>query len=494
MAALPEIVAEKLPIAVYAIEDNRFVYINEKLAETLGYTESELLALESSLDLVAPEQREVVEDIVRWRATGPPQEVRYLAAVRRRDGVVLDAEIHGSAVEVSGKRVLLGAAVDVSAHHGLTRKVMDREEYFRALTNDISDVVVITDPLGTIVYLSASVERRLGSQWSSWIDEKLVDRMHPEDRERFSSFFGNLLSAGSACLSCISGCLHRRGVAPEEFRVRHENGTWCFLEIAATNLLSHPQVHGVVFNMRDVTMRKRAERAALQTERLSSLGRAASQVAHEFQNALQGIQWNTDVLRKLTPEDTPMRRAVESIAVSLARSRQIVSDILEFGKPMQLDLQLIRAGDLVQQTFDEVSPALPPNISFQLDRSPTPPFRGDSARLIQVLVNLALNARDAMAAAGGALTIATSFDGQSIHFIVRDTGEGVPPELLHTIFEPHFTTKKKGSGLGLSIVHQIVSAHAGHIYVDSVMGEGTTFDVTIPAQIREVAGDATGRK
>ncbi len=462
---IAEAVIDRLPIAVYAIDDDRFVYVNTKFAETLGYTKQEILGFQSAVGIIPGGQKKIVSEILRRRAAGTLGELRYITTARRRDGTLLDVEIHGSVADIDSGRIAIGAAVQVAPHLELSRKLNEREQYFRALTEGISDVIFIVDPLGTVTYVSRSVQEHLGGHWTDWLDRPLIDIVHPDDRERFSRAFSAVLSS--------------RSFGPEEFCIRSENGSWRDVEVAATNLLAHPQVQGLVFNLRDVTERKKIDREVAQAQRLSTLGRVAAQVAHEFNNALMGIQSNAEVLRRRLAQNAELHPALDGITTSLVRAKQITSDILEFGRPPRLDLRSVRADDIVRQTLEEIGPQLPATIRVNAELTEVSPILADSSRLSQVLVNLALNAKDAMAKTGGTLTIATSVEGDGVHFKVTDTGEGIPPENLDRIFEPLFTTKKKGSGLGLSVVHQIVTAHGGHIFVQSEIGKGTTFDIGI---------------
>jgi two-component system, NtrC family, sensor histidine kinase AtoS len=462
-----EAVVDKLPIAVYAIDDDRFVYVNAKFAETLGYTKQEILAFKSALEIIPGGQQKIVSEILRRRAAGALNEFRYITTARCRDGRLIDAEIYGSVADVDSGRIAIGAAVNVAPHLELSRKLNDHEQYFRALTEGISDVIFIVDPLGTVTYVSQSVQEHFGGHWTDWLDRPLIDVIHPDDRERFSRAFDSLLSSHS--------------FGPEELCMRSRNGSWRDIEVVATNLLAHPQVQGLVFNVRDVSERKKMEREAAQTQRLSSLGRVAAQVAHEFNNALMGIQANAEVVRRKVT-GVEVRPALDGIDTSLARAKQITSDILEFGRPPRLELRSVSADDIVRQTLAEIAPQLRSNVRVNAALVETPEIQADPSRLSQVLLNLAMNAKDAMARTGGTLTIATGIEGDAVHFKVSDTGEGIPPENLDRIFEPLFTTKKKGSGLGLSVVHQIVTAHGGHIFVDSEPGKGTTFDVAIPVR------------
>jgi PAS domain S-box-containing protein len=466
MVTITDALTEKLSIAIYAIDDGRFVYVNPKFADMLGYTKEELLGFASVLDIIADDRKEVVAEMLRRRAGGALPEVRYITTGRRRDGTLVDAEIHGSRADVQSSRLLIGAALEIERYPDLSRSLTDREQYFRALTKDISDVIAIVDPLGRITYVSPSIEQLLGGTWTDWINRFVVTAVHPGDRPRFSRVLDNLLTTSS--------------FRPEEFCLRHEDGSWRDVKITATNLLTHPQVQGFAFNFRDVTERNKMQ----QSQRLASLGRLAAEVAHEFNNALMGIQMNTEVIRRDPANEPGVRHALLGIDSMLARSKKVTADILEFGRPPRVDLQLVRPDDLVERALEELRPQLPESIVLKVERTETPTIAADPNRMSQVLTNLVLNAKDAMARTGGLLTIGTSARKGCVHFTVTDSGEGIAPEHLQSIFEPHFTTKKRGSGLGLSVVHQIIDAHGGTISVESEPGKGTTFDICIPTTPR----------
>lgn len=462
MVTITDALIEKLSIAIYAIDDGRFVYVSPKFAHMLGYTKDELLGFASVLDIIADGRKEVVAEMLRRRASGALPEIHYITTARRGDGTLVDAEIHGSTADLDSGPLLIGAAIEIERYPDLSRSLTEREQYFRALTKDISDVIAIVDPLGRITYVSPSIEQLLGGKWTDWIRRLVVTAVRPGDRPRLSRVLDHLLIAHS--------------FGPEEFSLRHEDGSWRDVEVAATNLLTHPQVQGFAFNLRDVTERKTLQ----QSQRLASLGRLAAEITHEFNNALMGIQMNAQAIRRNPGNDPGIERALRGIDSMLARSRQMTADILEFGRLPRVELQPVHPDVLVERALDELRPQLPETIVLKVEQAETPIIAADANRLAQVLVNLVLNARDAMARAGGTLTIATMAKNRCVHFTVTDSGEGIAPEDLPSIFEPLFTTKKKGSGLGLSVVHQIVDAHGGSISVDSERGRGTTFEICIP--------------
>jgi len=161
-ASLTDTILEALPVAVYAIRDGRFVYLSARFAQVLGYTKDEMLALDSVTRVIAEPQRELVSEMLRRRDAGFVDETRFFATVRCRDGTLLDAEVHGPVTEFDGERIVIGIAVDMTAHLASARKLIEREEYFRALTENIADVIAILDSAGRVTYVKPSVNRTLG--------------------------------------------------------------------------------------------------------------------------------------------------------------------------------------------------------------------------------------------------------------------------------------------------------------------------------------------
>jgi PAS domain S-box-containing protein len=467
-------------VAMYALDGDRFSFVNAKFAAVLGYTKEEILALGSVTEIIVDEQREFVREMIRRRDAGDDSDVRYAAHVRCKDGSIVEAEIHGSAVYVDGRRIIIGAAVDITGQATASRRAKEGKEYFRALTENVSDVIAILDPEGRVTYISPSAERVLRYSAEELTGSSHFALVHPDDRDRVVASFERLVAAGPNPVSC------------EPYRLRRKDGAWRLLESVGVNLLHHPQVHGLVVSTRDVTERKALEQELEQLHRVTSLGRLAAQVAHEFNNVLMGIQPVVEVIRRYGANNPQLLRFSDLVAASISRGKRITTDILRFGRPAQLTLQPVRVGDLIRQVSEEIRPMLPDRITLSVDTGELlkdVAVSADRAQLSQVLVNLALNARDAMLASGGNLTLGVSPDQplelqpRFIHFTVTDTGEGIASENLPHIFEPLFSTKKIGTGLGLSVVFQIVAAHGGHISVESEPGIGSTFHLFIRSSV-----------
>jgi signal transduction histidine kinase len=240
----------------------------------------------------------------------------------------------------------------------------------------------------------------------------------------------------------------------------------------------------VVLAGTDLTAMRSLEAQLEQSRRVDSLGRMAATVAHEFNNVLMAIRPSVEMLRR-KPEDPPLvRQASERIAGAVARGERIAEEVMRFTRPAVPTLRQIEIGRWLAAFSEDIRTILGERMIIDL----VPPHRdlqvfADVRQLTQVFTNLASNARDAMNGAGR-LTIAVDEleeGGKTlVHVTFADEGAGIPADLLSTIFEPLFTTKRAGTGLGLTVSHQIVTTHGGRIYAESEVGRGTTFHVLLP--------------
>ncbi len=371
------------------------------------------------------------------------------------------------------------------------------ERRFRSLIEHSTDVITLLDAAGTILYSTQSLKPTLGYDAGEMTGHSVLDLVHPDEQAAAASQLARLYQ-------------HPEEIVQAGFRVRHKDGSWRDLEVVIANRLDDPSIRALVVNYRDVTDRKRAEEALRladerlrAAQRMEAVGRLAAGIAHDFNNLLTAILGSTDLLLEGLPADHAAREdALESRQAAL-RAADLTRQLLAFSRqqvlaPRTLDLNAVvrDVERLLRRLIGEdvkLRTVLAANLA---------PVRADPTQLEQVLVNLAVNARDAMPR-GGTLTIETAnvalddayvadqpvvAAGDYAMIAISDTGTGMDAATRARVFEPFFTTKQrgKGTGLGLATVYGIVKQSGGYIWVYSELGVGTTFKVYLPRVVGPV--------
>jgi len=226
----------------------------------------------------------------------------------------------------------------------------------------------------------------------------------------------------------------------------------------------------------------------IQTEKLAAIGKLAAGVAHEINNPLTGILTNSSLMLQDLPADDPRRDDLQIVVDETLRCRKIVKGLLDFSRQTKPQKQTLDLNGVLQDVFDLVrnqASFRDIEIDTEPDRS-LPPVMADRDQMRQVVLNIVLNAAEAMPN-GGKIRASTSSDPKTnqVQIRIQDTGPGIPDEIKNKLFEPFFTTKKTGTGLGLAIAYGIMERHRGTISVDSAPGRGTTITLRIPAQAEE---------
>ena len=254
---------------------------------------------------------------------------------------------------------------------------------------------------------------------------------------------------------------------------------------------------GRSFNNMAATLRAN-ERELLHKENLASMGQLAAGVAHELNNPLSTILLFSDVMYKDTLEGDQRKEDLKLIMDEAQRCKAIVKDLLNFARQQDVLAQETDLQALVKEVIFKINNRHKfDNIKFVQEFSADlPHIQADPAQLQQVFINLLNNAADAMEAGGTITILAKPLDGKTVEIRVADTGSGISPEHVERLFTPFFTTKPagKGTGLGLSIVYGIIKMHRGQIYVQSEVGQGTTFVITLPVHLPDEQFDRTGNQ
>jgi two-component system, cell cycle sensor histidine kinase and response regulator CckA len=364
------------------------------------------------------------------------------------------------------------------------------ETYFRRLTESALDLITILGPDGVIRYESSSIEQVLGYKPEEYTGKNAFSFVHPEDLPRVSNAFMEALA--------------RKGNTPLlSFRFRHRDGSYRVLEGVGNNLLADPVVAAIVFNSRDVTERKRLEEQFLQAQKVQAIGQLAAGVAHDFNNILTAILGYSDMLLMMQKPNDPQQPHAAGIKQAAIRAAALTRQLLAFGRKQVLQPVVLDLNSSIAEMDKMLRRLLGADVTLvTLPHQELGRVKADPGQIEQVILNLAVNARDAMPR-GGKLTLETAnvtldahyagqrpevHPGDYVMLAVSDNGTGMTPEVKARLFEPFFTTKEsgKGTGLGLATCHGIIKQSGGHIAVYSELGAGTTFKVYLPRVAAEL--------
>jgi two-component system, cell cycle sensor histidine kinase and response regulator CckA len=363
-------------------------------------------------------------------------------------------------------------------------------ELFRSIIESVSDFISIIRPTGEIRYPSPSVETLLGVKPDDVRDKPFLDLVHPEDFDAATEFL-HIQASHPGASETIA------------LRLRHQHGTWRHFEVAARNLVQAGRVTAIVATARDITDRRLLEKQLAQAHRLTSLGRLAATVAHEFNNVLMGIAPFAELMQRPNASAEVVGRGARSISISIARGKRIVQDLLRFTQPAEPDLAPVQLARWWETLAGEARAMLPNDIAIVTDFRPTlAPVVADAAQLAQVFTNLISNARDAMPK-GGTITICAGqpYPGTKypfgvvpnpeafLHVTVTDTGCGIVPDVIHHVFDPLFTTKANGTGLGLAVAHQVVTRSGGYLFAQSEPGRGSVLHLFLRKTLSEATSE-----
>lgn len=367
---------------------------------------------------------------------------------------------------------------------GVRKQLIEGEELFRLITENAADMIAVVNPEGERLYNSPSYEKILGYTPEELSGTTATDQIHPEDRDR-------VLKAASEA--------RRTGVGTSlEYRMRHKDGTWRTLESRASTIIKNGAVDKLVIVNRDVTQRKSLEEQFRQAQKMEAIGRLSGGVAHDFNNLLGVIIGYGEIVQDGTAAESPLRSCVDEMLKAGHRAAGLTRQLLAFSRQQVLDPRILDLNAVVRDMEKMLKRLIGEDIQLltNLDTALVR-IKADQGQIEQVVLNLAVNARDAMPE-GGELTLQTSnfhmdeefvrrypypvLVGDYLLFTVTDNGVGMDGATRARIFEPFFTTKEKGkgTGLGLSMVYGVVKQSGGYIDVTSEPGVGTCFNIYLP--------------
>jgi len=442
--------------------EGRYLYVSPSHEAVYGVPAASLLG-RIAFEWIHPE--DLAEAMEAFRAALPAGTGHASFRIRHRDGSLRWIEAVGRADRTADgpRAVIIGRDVTERRRTDVQRRRLEQA------MDQAGDAIVVWDRQGEIQYVNAAWERTLGMTRAEALGRRIVDMATD--------------MVGAEQLAEMNAALG--GASTWQGRVRGSRGRVFDMNIAAvrdeTGAIQH-----YISAARDVTREVELETRVRQQQKLEAIGTLATGIAHDFNNLLTGVLGYAELLEKDDVEEHALREAIGVIGQAARRGAELTSQLLRFSPRGRRASGPVDMHDVVREVVNLTARAFPRSIELQTDlRAPRCTVAGDAGQLQQVLLNLVLNARDAMPA-GGTLRVETALapgtEPPQLALRVRDTGCGIEESLRERIFEPFFTTKprEKGTGMGLAVVYGIVQSHGGSIHVESAPGAGAVFEVRLP--------------
>jgi PAS domain S-box-containing protein len=467
----PAVIISGTPLADYS--DWHLTYISESVVTLLGFEPREFIGHPEFWDRhVPPEDVRYVraEVSLLWKKGQHGFEFRFLHRdgtyrwIREEARVVRYAD--GKPIEVNGYWT------DVTERKRMEEEIRASKERLEYVVASNPAVIFTGKPFSDytdfdFTYVSSNITLMLGYDVRDFMDDPRFwsKHVHPDDRQRVADEIPRVFTEDRLDL---------------EYRFRHRDGTYRW--IREENKLirdKERRPQEVIGYWTDVTEWKRMEAELVKSQRFATIGETAAMVGHDLRNPLQGIAGAvyylaTNERPKLSREGRKMLQLIEE---GIGRSDKIISDLLEYSRELHLELSETNMKSITKDALAKVK--IPKGIRVVNSTKNEPTIALDVDKMRRVFLNLTVNAVDAMPK-GGTLTITSTRSGDNVRITFKDTGEGMTRETLAKLWSPLFTTKAKGMGFGLPVAKRLVEAHGGSINVESKLGKGSTFTVTLP--------------
>jgi two-component system cell cycle sensor histidine kinase/response regulator CckA len=477
-------------------ETRRFVHANNAISRMLGYSQEEIMDL-SVADIHPAEDLPHVsaqfEKQLRGEITLAPG-----LPVKRKDGSVFYADVSTAPLKLEGRPHMLGIFRDITERKRAEESLRQSEENYRSIFEGAAEGILIAEHhTRDIKYVNPAMCRMLGYNEDE-LKHLIVNDIHPAYiLDRLGSDFE-------------AHDRERKTMLQQDIECKMKDGTIIYADVVITTRIIIDGIpHSAAF-FTDVTEKKKAEDdkkklevQLLQARKLEAVGRLTGGIAHDFNNILTAIIGNAEIILADLPKGDPMREGVEEIRVAGDRAVSLTGQLLAFSRKQVLQPTVMSLNETVRDMDRMLRRIIGEDIELRTILAPDLGLvEADAGQIEQVIMNLAVNARDAMPV-GGKLTIETAnaeldegysrahiavIPGSYVMLSVSDTGVGMTKEVQGQIFEPFFTTKEigKGTGLGLSTVYGIVKQSKGNIWVYSEPGKGTTFKIYLPRVERSI--------
>ena len=476
-------------ITITRVEDGRYLQVNDHFCRLTGFTLDETIGRTVS-DLkvfVNAEDRERFIREMREKGETNDFEIQY----RKKDGSLFTTLLSARPIQYAGEDCLVAVVTDITARKQMEEALRKSEEKYRLLVENANEAVLVVQE-GRIKYANPKAEKIMPYSDGDSSPPPFLKFIHPEDREKVMDQY----------LKRMSG---QMTPPVYSFRLLDHQGNILWVEINAVQISWEGQPAVLVF-LTDITEKKQLEMQFFQAQKMEAVGRLAGGVAHDFNNLLTSILGHSDLMMMRLRSGDPLIGDINEIIKAAKRATGLTRQLLAFSRKQIMQPKILNLNGIISDMQKMLKRLIGEDILLETLLSPDlKRVLVDPGQIDQVIMNLVVNARDAMPH-GGTLTIETANTridevqvrqylgakpGAYVLLSVKDSGSGISEEVQSHIFEPFFTTKElgKGTGLGLSTVYGIVKQSNGYVWVDSRPDQGTAIKIFLPPQEGEADSD-----
>jgi PAS domain S-box-containing protein len=483
-------------IFIHDAETGGILDVNHAMLQMFGVSYEE--ALRSTADEFSsgehPYNHKEAQKKIQLAVHDGPQTFEWLS--KKKNGQLFWTEVGLKQTESDDQSYTIAVIRDIDEKKRAAQLLAAEQERLAVTLRSIGDGVITTDTDGKVVLLNKAAENLTG-----WSNE--------DARGRNASEIFNIINekTGEQCRNPVDRVLDRGqtvGLSQNIALISKDGVQKSIADSGAPIRDRESRIIGVVLVFRDITNEKKIEEELLKIRKLESVGILAGGIAHDFNNILSAILGNLELASHLVGEYHKISPLLANAQKASSRAAKLTQQLLTFAKGGEPVKETTSLPQLIKDSADFVLRGSPVSCSYDFPYD-LHQVDVDTGQLSQVIQNIVINARQSMPEGGSikiscanvlngvAETILCMHAGSFVKVVIQDKGTGIPATIIDKIFDPYFSTKQLGNGLGLAICHSIISKHDGHITVQSTPGRGTDFTIYLPASdgTGTTAGDNT---
>lgn len=506
-----------IPMTINSYNDGVYREVNEASLKIFEYSQQEAIG-RSIFDLnVFADNEEMNRFINEMRRNQKIQ--NFHVVFRTKSGLLKNCIINSDVFISSDEKLVISSIVDITdiiqskqiideqykelqkVNRDLLKiqdelrlrnmQLYEEKERFNRVLESIHDAVIVTDKNGIITMANNATVRLLNREYTLLVNNDIASVLNIDCKNNEPFNFSDIIDR-----------LHSKSIIQE--CILQLNNKHYDIELHILPLKDHSGlITGTVIILRNITEKKKIEEQMLQTSKLESVGLLAAGIAHDFNNILTSIVGNISIVKHKMPESSELYHHIRDAENASFKAKELTGQLLTFAKGGAPVKKVTSLAAILKDTATFILRGSGIQCHFHIDDS-VYLAEVDEGQIAQVIQNLVINAREAMEDHGELhITAKNIDDNDPVHAIIgndryikitiQDNGPGIQSEHIEKIFDPYFTTKPHGSGLGLTVVYSIIKQHGGYIFVDSKPGAGTQFDIYLKAtkkHIEMIAGDS----